>query len=116
MGGAAGGGTGAGGGAGGVGCSDLAKRYADALPAAQRCGVNLPAQCQHLVSGELSPCFVGCMTYVNDATALNAIKLLWTQAGCNSTFTLCPAIACLQPRNNACLAGDAGGGVCSNPN
>ena len=113
-GGAAGGGnSGGSGGTGGVSCGDLATQYTDALPAAQSCDVKASGECQQLVSSSLSPCFVTCMTYVNDSTALNAIKASWEQAGCNNVAVLCPAIACLQPTNNMCLVGDAGSGVCS---
>ena len=112
-GGAAGGGnSGGSGGTGGVSCGDLATQYTDALPAAQSCDLNTSQQCQQFVSSSLSPCFVNCMTYVNDPSILNAIKASWEQAGCNNVAVLCPAIACLQPTNNMCLVGD-GGGVCS---
>lgn len=120
------GGVGAGGqgghGAGGVGgqpadagvsCGDLMSQYAAALPTAQSCDLNGHDQCQQLVSGSLQPCFVNCMTYVEDPLALNAIKQSWEAAGCNSTPGLCPAIACLAPTNDLCLAADGGGGRCS---
>ncbi len=111
------GGAGGGSGAGGTGldtCGVLEAQYLDALAAAQACDTDATGQCLQLVSSSLSsPCFVNCMTYVNDATALNAIKSLWEQAGCNNVDVLCPAIACLQPSNDMCLVGDGGGGVCS---
>jgi hypothetical protein len=114
-GGAAGGkgGNGGAGGTGGVSCGDLATQYADAVPAAQSCDLNASRQCQQLVSSSLSPCFLNCMTYVNDPTALNAIKASWEQAGCNNVDVFCPAIECLQPTNNTCLVGDGGSGTCS---
>jgi hypothetical protein len=108
------GGKGGGGGAGGASCDALATQYADALPAAQSCDLKTSGECQQLVSSSLSPCFLNCTTYVNDPTALNAIKASWEQAGCNSLVGIaCPAIACLQPTNNVCSVGDSGGGVCS---
>src|SRR5450631_3383932 len=109
------GGNGGAGGTGGVSCSDLATQYTDALPAAQSCDLNAGGECQQLVSSSLSPCFVNCLTYVNDPSALNAIKASWVQAGCDSLVgTACPAIACLQPTNNMCLVRDGGSGTCSN--
>jgi hypothetical protein len=108
--------TGGAGGSGGVSCGDLATQYADALPTAQSCSLTAlisSGECQQLVSSSLSPCFLNCMTYVNDPTALNAIKASWEQAGCDNVDVLCPAIECLQPTNNACLVGDGGAGVCS---
>lgn len=107
------GGNGGAGGTAGVSCSDLATQYTDALPAAQSCDLNASGECHQLVSSSLSPCFVNCMTYVNDSSALNAIKASWVQAGCNNVNVLCPAIACLQPTNNVCLVGDGGSGTCS---
>ncbi len=101
------------GGMGGMSCADLATQYADALATAQSCDVNATQQCQQLVSSSLSPCLRNCMTYVNDASTLNAIKTSWEQAGCNNVAVLCPAIACLQPNNNICVVGDAGRGTCS---
>jgi hypothetical protein len=96
-----------------VSCGDLATQYADALPAAQQCDANLGGQCQKLASSSLSPCFVNCMTYVNDLSILSTIKASWLQAGCNNVPVICPAIACLQPTNDVCVVGDGGGGVCS---
>jgi hypothetical protein len=98
---------------GGVSCDALATQYADALPAAQSCVLNASGECQQLVSSSLSPRFLNCMTYVNDPTALSAIKASWEQAGCNNVDVFCPAIECLQPTNNMCVAGEGGGGVCS---
>ena len=98
---------------GGVSCSDLENQYQAALPAARSCDVNAIGQCQQLVSSSLSPCS-NCMTYVNDALTLNAIKASWEQAGCNQTVgILCPLIACIQPKAGVCVTADAGGGTCS---
>jgi hypothetical protein len=53
------------------------------------------------------------MTYVNDASTLNAIKASWEQAGCNSLVGIaCPLIACLQPTSGTCVTADGGVGVC----
>src|ERR1022692_1571080 len=111
-----GGATGQGGTAGSSTCGDLSAEYAAALPAAQRCEIGASDQCMKLVSGSLSPCFVNCMTYANDDSALNSIKQSWVQAGCNNVAVLCPAIACLQPTNNMCVAGDGGAGASSSSN
>jgi hypothetical protein len=97
----------------GVTCADLESRYAEALPAARSCDVNATGQCQQLVSSSLSPCFVNCTTYVNNALTLNAIKASWLQAGCNQTVVLCPLIACIKPSAGVCAATDGGSGTCN---
>jgi hypothetical protein len=104
-------GTGGTGGTGGASCSDLATHYAAGLQFAERCEVGASGQCQQLVSASLSPCG-GCTTYVNDATALDAISAMWTQQGCGEVPVACPAILCQQPAPATCVAGDGGGGVC----
>jgi hypothetical protein len=99
---------------GGVSCTDFQNAYAAALPAARSCDVAAVGQCQQSVSSSLSPCFVNCMTYVNDASTLNKLKLEWQQQGCNSLVgILCPAIACIAPTAGVCTATDGGGGVCT---
>ena len=99
---------------GGVSCTDLENAYAAALPAARSCDVAALAQCQQSVSSSLSPCFVNCMTYVNDASTLNKLKLEWQQGGCNSVIGIvCPAVACIAPTAGVCTATDGGGGVCT---
>ena len=99
---------------GGVSCTDLENAYAAALPAARSCDVAAAGQCQQSVSSSLSPCFVNCMTYVNNASTLNKLKLTWQQGGCNSLVgILCPAIACIAPTAGVCGATDGGGGVCT---
>ncbi len=108
------GGSGTGGVDGGPSCGDFEAAYSAALPAARRCDVGGAGQCQALVSGSLSPCAVNCyLTFVNDATALDAIKAAWTDAGCGNVKVLCPAIACIQPTSGVCAAADGGGGVCT---
>jgi hypothetical protein len=116
------GGAGAGGTAGAVGgagqgggasCSDLESQYGAAVTAARGCTVSASGQCAQSASGELSACFSNCLIFVNDATALNALKAQWLQAGCaNQGVIACPAIACVQPAQGRCVAGDGGGGVC----
>jgi hypothetical protein len=98
----------------GVSCTDLQNEYTAAMSLAQTCEVDASGQCQQLASTSLSPCFVNCMTYVNDASDLDAIKQSWTAAGCDSLVGMaCPAIACLQPTQGLCVASDGGGAVCS---
>ncbi len=109
------GGQGGGGGTGGTGgasCSALANQYAAALPKAQMCDVNASGQCLQAVISALSPCG-GCATYVDDASALNAIQASWQQQGCNNVLAVvCPAIVCPQPGPGVCVAGDGGSGRC----
>jgi len=89
----------------GTSCTDLQSQYAAALPAARSCTVGASDQCGQLVSSELSPCFSNCMTYVQDATMLNALKDAWIAAGCNNQGPIaCPAIACLAPTKGSHLA------------
>jgi hypothetical protein len=112
------GGAGAGGhqGDGGQSCTELQTEYANAFPAARSCDVKANAQCAHLASMTLSPCFSNCMTYVNDTTTLDAIKAQWLAAGCNAVPVVCPAIACIQPTGKMCVAADGGGGMCVTSN
>jgi hypothetical protein len=57
------------------------------------------------------------MTYVNDASTLNAIKASWEQAGCNSLVGIaCPLIACVQPNQGACMLAGDGSGTCTSVN
>ena len=70
-------------------------------------------QCAALVTGGLAACNCASL-YVNDATALNAIKAGWEQAGCDNSAVACPAIACVQPIGGQCVPADGGGGVCTN--
>ncbi|HSZ82308.1 MAG TPA: hypothetical protein VLA14_08500 [Polyangia bacterium] len=98
---------------GGASCSDLESQYGAAVTAARGCTVSASGQCAQSASGELSACFSNCLIFVNDATALNALKAQWLQAGCaNQGVIACPAIACVQPAQGRCVAGDGGGGVC----
>ena len=93
-------------------CAELETSYANALPAARRCEVNGLKQCQQPVSSTLSTC-PGCTTYVNDNSALTAIRASWAQAGCGAAVGIsCPLIACLQPTAGVCSATDGGSGRC----
>jgi predicted small lipoprotein YifL len=108
-------GNGDGGGAGtggGASCADLEAQYTSAFAAASACTVGVAGQCAQLASSTLSPCFVDCMTYVQNPTALDALKSRWTAAGCGQKVTVCPAIACLKPTAGSCAAGDGGAGMC----
>jgi hypothetical protein len=54
------------------------------------------------------------MTYVNDASTLNKLKVEWQQGGCNSLVGIvCPAVACIAPTAGVCTATDGGSGVCA---
>ena len=106
-------GSGGVGGSGGASCDNLVSQYNAALSAARQCTVGAAGECQQSVSESLSHCFLNCMTYVNDASALTAIKASWEQAGCDNSTGLCPAIACVEPSSGMCVAGDGGGGVCA---
>jgi hypothetical protein len=97
---------------GGTSCDDLATQYATALVAASACTVGGASQCAVMVSSSLSPCFVGCMTFVQDATPLGDLKARWMTAGCDSQVTVCPAIACLNPSTATCAPSDGGAGRC----
>ncbi len=71
-------------------------------------------QCQQSVDSSLSVCPSNCMTFVNDASALNDLKARWQSAGCASQgHVACPAIACVQPTKGSCIAADGGGGMCT---
>jgi hypothetical protein len=96
----------------GASCAELENAYASALTAARACMPGMAGQCAKLASTSLSPCFVGCMTYVQDATAVDDLKTQWTAKGCGNGTFVCPAIACLQPTAGSCAAGDGGGGLC----
>jgi hypothetical protein len=104
-------GHGAGGAGGAASCDDLAAQYMTALTAAQACTVGAAGQCTMQASTSLSPCFLNCMTYVQDATTLTDLKGRWMAAGCDAKPQVCPAIACLQPTAAACSAA-AGAGMC----
>jgi hypothetical protein len=52
-------------------CADLVDQYSQALTPARSCTTGATGQCQTAVSSSLSPCFSGCMIYVDDASTLN---------------------------------------------
>jgi hypothetical protein len=110
--GGAGGTTGGGGTGGAASCDDLMSQYATALVAANACTVGASGQCAVMASSSLSPCFVNCTTYVQNATTLNDLKTRWMAAGCANKVQVCPAIACLLPTAGTCVAGDGGAGTC----
>ena len=102
-----------GGGAGGAAsCDDLASQYQAALVTASACTVGAAGQCAVKVSSSLSPCFVNCMTYVQDGAGLDDLKGRWMTAGCATKPQVCPAIACVQPTAGSCAHGDGGSGMC----
>jgi hypothetical protein len=86
------------------------------MPEALSCKVGAAGQCEQAVSESLSVCFFGCMTYVNDASTLNALKAEWLAAGCDSQRGIAclagAAIACLKPTPGNCVAASSGG-MCS---
>lgn len=105
-------GGGAGGSGGGASCGDLANQYAAELTNAQVCAVGAGNQCLQAVISGLSPCG-GCVAYVNDATALDALEATWRQQGCdNAAVVDCPPILCPPSGPGVCVAGDGGGGRC----
>ena len=69
-------------------------------------------QCAVQASTALSPCFIDCFTYVQDATTLNSLKMRWMAAGCASKVTICPAIACLVPTSGTCAKGSGNTAMC----
>jgi hypothetical protein len=99
------------GGAGGsvppASCSELATEYQTALSDAGNCTVGAPGQCQQLVSSSPYPC-AGCLTYVNDSTALSAILNAWNEEGCTGVVPPCGLGACETPQNNTCISIDGG--------
>ena len=65
-----------------------------------------PNQCTVKVSSSLSPCFVNCMTYVQDGAGLDDLKSRWMAAGCATKPQVCPALACVQPTAGSCAHGN----------
>jgi hypothetical protein len=105
-------GHGAGGTGGAPSCDDLASQYQAALVPASACTVGAANQCGVKVSSSLNPCFIDCMTYVQDGAHLDDLKSQWMTAGCGAKPQVCPAIACLQPTAASCAHGDGGAGMC----
>jgi len=110
---AGGGGHRGGGGTGGQGgqtCDEIEAAFEQALVAAMSCTLGADHQCQAMAPiGPLDMC-PGCARYVNDATALNALRAQWEAQQCSQP-TLCPAIACVVPRDATCVAGDGSSGA-----
>ena len=99
-------------------CSDLATQYEAALPAAETCTASADGQCAQPVDESLSVCG-GCLTRVNDATMLNAIRARWTAVGCDNPKVKppCAASSCVSPASVVCSPGasDHGGDRCEAP-
>jgi hypothetical protein len=102
------GGTPGSGGTSGPTCSDLQTQYAAELARAKSCSPNASNQCQDMAPSSLG---CGCQTFVNDKSSVDQIQSRWNQAGCQNT-TLCPAIACVNPKSGACRPADGGGASC----
>ncbi|HEY4188062.1 MAG TPA: hypothetical protein VGP07_23505 [Polyangia bacterium] len=110
-------------------CEGLIQKYAAALWNAKSCSPSAADQCGTLVPTELAVCTAGCMAYVNDPTEVNAVRLEWDNAGCaaggglglggfsgtsqGNGMVSCPVVRCSTAVSGACVAGDAGGTVCS---
>jgi hypothetical protein len=93
-------------------CSDLETQYAAAMAIARICTAGRAGQCEQLASGQLAPCSIGCMMYVQDAATLNALKAQWLEAGCGNLGMAVCHIACIVPTAGDCVAGN-GGGMCA---
>jgi hypothetical protein len=112
--GGAAGGTGGLGGQGGQTCDEIKAAYEQAQVAAMSCTLGAANQCQAMaLIGPLDMC-PGCAQYVNDATALNALRAQWEAQSCSQPV-LCPAIACVVPRAATCVAGDGSSGATCQP-
>jgi hypothetical protein len=117
-----GGTTGSGGsGSGGTGgatpdvCDAIAAEYQAEMPAAKTCSLTVTvAQCQTAVSIALG-CGMGCLTYVQDATALDDTLQKWNAKNCDSIARICPAIACISAQRGQCgLSGTSMAPLCQN--
>ena len=105
-GGSGGAGGGTGGGDAGESCGSLIADYAAAFAAARTCNPFLTnVQCTQLASSSLQ--CPGCPLHVNDTTRLTAIRAAF-EAHTDCLFVPCPAIACIEPRNGACVSNDSG--------
>lgn len=108
-GGSAGGSGGAGGqpADGGKSCDQLVSDYDAAMVGARACTPGADNQCAQLVAPTLAACTL-CQRYVNDATALNAIRAQWLAQGCLIPVP-CPQILCL-PVSSSCTSASPGSG------
>jgi hypothetical protein len=93
-------------------CGAYAIKYATVLDAVKSCTFGATGQCAQSVAPALDSCTAGCTVYVNDASELNLIRQLWTQAGCNKRAVSCPLILCIPADGSACSQTDGGGGTC----
>jgi hypothetical protein len=96
-------------------CAELSDLYITALALAKSCDPDAGLdQCLATVSTDLS---CACQTYVQDASALNALLAEWQaqscQASLNPMFSPCPG-ACPPSKQGSCIA-VAGGGSCALP-
>jgi hypothetical protein len=88
-------------------CSEIASEYASALPAALGCHVGGYDQCAKEVPLSLD---CGCVTFVNDSTALDTLQGWWQSMGC-TTGPGCPT-GCAVYAAATCLAGEGGVSTC----
>jgi hypothetical protein len=94
-------------------CGTLASEYAAVLTGARSCTAGATGQCAQEVPSFLSICNSGCTEFVNDSSVLDGIQKKWYAAGCGNTSALCGISACTPATGGTCVAGDAGGSVCS---
>jgi hypothetical protein len=88
-------------------CSEIASEYANALPAALGCHVGGVDQCMKEVPLSLE---CGCLTFVNDSTALDALQGWWQSMGCKSGPG-CPT-GCPGYSGATCSASEGGISAC----
>lgn len=97
-------------------CADLPTLHTAALATARSCDPSGgSAQCQSSVRLDL---LCGCMTYVNDATTVNALYAEWQAQDCPATppYQMSGCVTgCLVEAPRTCVAVD-GGGVCEERN
>jgi hypothetical protein len=99
---------------GGLTCAEIAGQYGNVLDAQQRCVPGAANQCQQIVPAELAYCSIGCMTPVNDSTALNNLQDQWEQAGCRIMPARgCGDFICGKPSLGMCLPGTSGATKCA---
>jgi hypothetical protein len=81
-------------------CANLISEYATALVAARKCQSNAAGQCTKKVSNDVD---CGCATYVQDDTALVAIKKQRADLGCEPSP--CPPMPCPDVQGAGCVQG-----------
>jgi hypothetical protein len=95
-------------------CESLSAAYQVALTAARVCNDGVSGQCGQLAVAGLpaSGCPNGCGTiWVNDLTALDAIRGDWARAGCQGPG-VCLPVECQPPIAGQCVLGDGGQALC----